>query len=66
MNAMTVMATTIFSIDIDECVANTDGCSQVCNNNMGSFTCGCNLGYRLDTDGRTCIGKGSKNVVGEV
>ena len=52
-----IIATIFFTTDIDECVANTDDCSQLCSNNDGSFTCGCNPGYTLDTDGVTCSGK---------
>ena len=43
--------------DIDECAEETDDCSQTCTNTIGSFTCGCNSGYLLDTDGFTCSGK---------
>ena len=36
----------------------------MCTNTDGSFTCGCNIGYLLDTDGTTCKGiyTGSKPV----
>ena len=40
--------------DINECTADIDGCSQVCINMNGSFICGCNEGYTLNEDGRTC------------
>ena len=43
--------------DIDECRDGTDDCTQTCTNTDGSFTCGCNTGYLLDTDGFTCNGK---------
>ena len=43
--------------DIDECTENTDGCSQVCTNSIGSYECSCRLGYRLDADQHTCNGK---------
>ena len=46
----------IFDTDIDECSENTDNCSQICTNTDGNFTCGCNNGYLLDTDGTTCNG----------
>jgi len=43
----------VFS-DILECA--TSPCSQMCNELPGSFSCSCNqLGYKLDTDQRTCI-----------
>ena len=43
-------------IDIDECREETDGCGQTCENTVGSYTCGCNSGYRLATDRHTCNG----------
>ena len=46
----------IFDTDIDECSENTDNCSQTCTNTDGNFTCGCYIGYLLDTDGTTCNG----------
>ena len=42
--------------DIDECVRKTSGCQHNCSNNIGSFTCFCYTGYRLNTDKRTCSG----------
>ena len=51
--------------DEDECAINSNdcscasgllACSAVCLNKEGSFDCGCSSGYRLDTDGKTCIG----------
>ena len=45
-----------FSSDIDECTDGTNNCAQVCINTEGGFTCGCNIGYLLDTDGITCNG----------
>ena len=42
--------------DIDECSDGTDDCSQTCTNTVGSFICGCNSGYELDSDGLTCNG----------
>lgn len=38
--------------DIDECA--DFGCSQECENFVGSFLCKCDTGYELDTDGHTC------------
>lgn len=42
--------------DIDECAADTDGCDHICMNTPGSYTCSCNSGYNLLTDGHTCTG----------
>ncbi len=41
--------------DIDEC-AGPNICQQVCTNTEGSFTCGCEAGYVLDSDGASCSG----------
>ena len=42
--------------DVDECTEDIDGCAHTCTNVEGSFTCGCNVGYQLNRDGRTCQG----------
>ena len=42
--------------DIDECSENRDDCEHVCANNVGSYSCTCQDGYRLDANGRTCNG----------
>ena len=46
--------------DINECVGSNGGCAQVCNNIVGSFLCGCNDGYLLNTDGINCDGMSCK------
>ncbi len=43
--------------DIDECAEGTDQCDQNCHNNIGSYTCSCNTGYRLNADGFRCDGQ---------
>ena len=50
-------------VDIDECRDNIDNCSQICSNTIGSYTCDCNPGYRIATDGRTCDGIISYNTI---
>ena len=46
-----------FDTDVDECIEGIHQCHQVCQNIIGSYTCGCNDGFMLDTDGRSCNGK---------
>ena len=43
--------------ETNECLTNNGGCAQICNNTFGSFTCSCNTGYSLSTDGRSCESK---------
>ena len=52
-----------FSIDVDECEEDISGCSQTCNNSIGLFTCGCQEGYFLSDDEKSCI---SKHVVANI
>ena len=47
----------LFHPDIDECTVETDDCSQICINTVGSFDCDCNTGFVLDSDGSTCNGE---------
>ena len=43
--------------DFNECrQESTNACEQVCVNTPGSYSCACNVGYRLNADGRTCQG----------
>ena len=44
------------SLDINECEAGTDGCSENadCTNTDGSYTCSCSSGY--SGDGTSCVG----------
>ena len=44
------------STDINECREETDSCEQNCVNTIGSYTCGCRDGYRLNRDGIACNG----------
>ncbi|XP_067936856.1 EGF-containing fibulin-like extracellular matrix protein 1 [Watersipora subatra] len=41
-------------IDIDECTANMDTCSDICHNTNGSFECSCFSGASLKEDNVTC------------
>lgn len=43
-----------FIVDIDECGANIDGCSQICSNVNGSYDCDCHFGFSLNDDRKTC------------
>ena len=43
--------------EIDECAEDTDRCSQVCSNTVGSYLCDCRTGYTLASDGATCNGE---------
>ena len=45
-----------FNTDVDECAEGTSGCSQECNNTIGSFECSCRDGYELDLDRKACNG----------
>ena len=47
----------IIFIDINECAIGTSGCSQLCNNTIGSYVCACNPGYQLSYDNKTCSGE---------
>ena len=42
--------------DVDECAEGTSGCSQECNNTIGSFECSCIDGYQLAFNGKACNG----------
>ncbi len=44
-------------LDVDECTEGTDECDHNCHNTDGSYTCSCNGGYTLHSNGFTCIGK---------
>ena len=51
------LTTVCFPTDIDECVTQTDNCSEyaTCSNTVGSYDCVCFDGF--DGDGFVCIGK---------
>ena len=43
--------------DNDECLSSNGFCAQQCINTAGSYSCRCNHGFFLDSNGRTCSGK---------
>ena len=46
--------------DIDECadpLKNQCSHPDTCYNYNGGYDCSCPVGYRLQNDGRTCVGK---------
>ena len=52
--------------DINECTEGTDNCQQTCTNTDGSFTCDCDTGFRLATDGHNCNGQSVLSHTGEL
>ena len=43
--------------DINECSSpDLNNCQMLCNNTVGSYSCGCNTGYALNADQTTCSG----------
>ena len=47
-----------FFLDINECIRGTSGCTQLCNNTLGSYICSCSSGYTIDADNHMCNGEG--------
>ena len=41
-------------VDINECDKGTDGCEQMCSNEIGSYQCSCISGYYLASNGHQC------------
>ena len=49
----------LYTVDVNECLSGSIGnttCLEVCVNTPGSWRCGCNPGYTLNTDGISCRG----------
>ena len=44
-------------LDVNECDDDNGGCDQLCNNTLGSFSCGCAEGYLLNGDSINCDGE---------
>lgn len=42
-------------LDVDECDTNNGGCSQVCLNRPGNYSCECRTGYILSDDKSSCL-----------
>lgn len=40
--------------DNDECASLNGGCQQICVNSPGSYSCGCEAGFMLDSNALTC------------
>ena len=57
LNVTMVKEVYTFFTDLNECDNNNGGCSQMCNNIVGSFYCSCESGYYLLHDGFTCNGE---------
>nr|XP_039270654.1 uncharacterized protein LOC120345319 isoform X2 [Styela clava] len=45
----------LLNCDIDECAIANGGCSNSCNNTIGSYFCSCPPGDALAEDGKTCV-----------
>ena len=65
-NICIIILLMLLNTDVDECVDNNGGCGQVCNNTVGSFSCGCSEGYLLNSDEISCDGKGYKAMIGSI
>ena len=48
------MQVSFFFLDVNECIDGSNNCEQVCENTEGSFSCSCNSGFTLASDGRSC------------
>lgn len=44
-------------LDVDECLDTSIVCDQVCINSVGTYHCTCEEGYRIGSDGKTCVCK---------
>ena len=46
----------LFILDINECAVGNGGCQHDCTNTDGSYTCGCQSGFKLNNNEHTCSG----------
>ena len=60
MSGVDIILWLIFSsllfIDENECESGAHSCAQLCVNTEGSYTCACNDGFTLTSDGESCTG----------
>ena len=43
--------------NVNECATNNGGCAHICTDTEGSFTCSCNSGFELASNGLSCNGE---------
>ena len=54
----------VLKIDVNLCTSTNGGCSHTCTSINGSqVICSCMLGYQLDSDGSTCTGKRTEDIM---
>ena len=46
--------------DVNECETGISECDQNCHNNIGSYTCSCDAGFTLKSDGLHCDGNSTR------
>ena len=44
-------------LDMNECTNGNHSCEHNCQNTDGSYTCSCNTGYNISSNGLSCNGK---------
>jgi len=49
-------------LDIDECEFENGGCSQLCENIVGSFVCSCHSGFQIGNDAVSCFSQSSSSI----
>ena len=54
-NVMSILMVCCF-LDINECEEGQHGCSHICENTLGSYSCLCFSGFRLSEDHLFCEG----------
>ena len=43
--------------NVNECATDNGGCAHICTDTEGSFTCSCNSGFELASNGLSCNGE---------